>query len=88
VAWILGTYVVVSLVTFATYAFDKRRAARGGRRVPERTLHGLELAGGWPGALVAAATFRHKTRKTSYRLVRATIVLLHLVAWGWWIQNR
>lgn len=86
--WVLLTYAVASLVTFVMYALDKGRAARGGRRVPERTLHLLELAGGWPGALVAAATFRHKTRKTSYRVVRGGIVILHLVAWGWWIARR
>ena len=57
--WVAGAYAIVSLITYGMYAFDKRRAVRGGRRVPERTLHLFELAGGWPGALVAARTFRH-----------------------------
>ena len=86
--WVLVTYAVASVAAFLAYAFDKRRAVRGGRRVPERTLHLLELVGGWPGALVAAATFRHKTAKTSYRLVRGAIVCLHLAAWGWWLSKR
>ena len=81
-------YVVASLVTFAAYGVDKRRARRGGRRVPERTLHLFELAGGWPGALIAAATFRHKTAKRSYRLVRGAVVLLHVGLWGWWLAKR
>ena len=50
--WVVGGYALVSIVTFVVYGFDKRRAVHGGRRVPERTLHGLELLGGWPGALL------------------------------------
>ena len=86
--WILASYLVMSVVAFATYGFDKRRAVAGGRRVPERTLHGLELIGGWPGALVASRVFYHKTRKGSFRLVRAAIVVLHVAAWGWWLWRR
>lgn len=86
--WIVGAYVVASLITFVVYGFDKRRAGRGGRRVSERTLHLLELVGGWPGALVAGRMFHHKTAKTSYRVVRGAIVVLHLAAWGWWIAGR
>jgi uncharacterized membrane protein YsdA (DUF1294 family) len=56
---------------------DKRAARLGRRRTPERTLHLLELIGGWPGALLAMTVFHHKTRKASYFLVTASIV----VAW-------
>lgn len=40
----------VSVVSFIAYGFDKRRAVKGGRRVPEQTLHVLALLGGWPGS--------------------------------------
>ena len=87
-AWLLLAYATASVATFVAYGLDKRRAGRGGRRVSERTLHLLELVGGWPGALAGAATFRHKTAKTSYRVVRGAIVGLHLAAWGWWLSRR
>lgn len=74
-------YALASVVALALYAFDKRRAVRGGRRVPERTLHAVEALGGWPGALLASAWLRHKTRKTSFRVVRALIVALHVAVW-------
>ena len=87
---VLVVHAVMSAATFVVYGFDKSRAIRGGRRVPERTLHLLALFGGWPGALVAASVLRHKTIKLSFRLVTAAIVALHLAAWyftwraGWW----
>lgn len=78
-AW-LAVYAIASLVTFLAYGLDKRRAQRGGRRVPEATLHLLELCGGWPGALVAQQVFRHKRRKARYLVVFAAIAALHLAA--------
>jgi len=67
--WLTLLYLIASLITFATYALDKAAARQGGARVPERTLHLLELAGGWPGALLGQQLLRHKTRKVSYQLV-------------------
>ncbi|MFT7486938.1 MAG: uncharacterized membrane protein YsdA (DUF1294 family) [Candidatus Paceibacteria bacterium] len=82
--WIAGVYAVNSLLTFALYGNDKRKARLGKRRVPESVLHLWELAGGWPGAWVAQRVFRHKTQKRSFRLVYWSIVVLHLVLWGLW----
>jgi uncharacterized membrane protein YsdA (DUF1294 family) len=72
---------VASAAAFAAYGFDKRRAGTAGaRRIPERTLHLLALAGGWPGALVAQRQFRHKTQKTRFRMVFWATVALHVAA--------
>jgi uncharacterized membrane protein YsdA (DUF1294 family) len=79
--WVLAGYGVMSAVTFACYGFDKRRAVRQGRRLRERTLHGLELLGGWPGALAGQAVFKHKRRKGAYMAVFAAIVAVHVVGW-------
>jgi len=86
--WILYIYLGVSALTFLVYGFDKRRAVRGGSRVPEKTLHVLELCGGWPGAFLAQKAFRHKTQKRSFRIVYWAIVALHLAAWGGWLYLR
>ena len=74
-------YTVMSLVTFCCYGFDKHRARSGGWRIKESTLHGLELLGGWPGALLGQMVFRHRLRKLSFMLVFALIVALHLGLW-------
>jgi len=84
--WVVGIYAAVSIVTFAVYGFDKRRAVHGGRRVPERTLHVLELLGGWPGAIAGQIIFRHKLRKLTYMLVFLGIVGLHMAFWIAWYR--
>lgn len=80
---ILVLYAVASLVTFFAYAIDKRAAIRGSRRTPERSLHLLELIGGWPGALIAQRVLRHKTRDARFRLLFWLIVAFHAFSWAW-----
>ena len=74
--WLLGWILLSSLVAFVAHGRDKRAARLGRRRTPERTLHLIELIGGWPGALLAMTVFHHKTRKASYFLVTALIVIV------------
>ena len=78
--WLLGWVLLSSLIAFVAHGRDKRAARRGRRRTPERTLHLLELIGGWPGALLAMTVFHHKIRKASYFLVTALIVLVWTAA--------
>lgn len=74
----LGLIALTSCASFVAYGLDKRRAAVGGPRVPERTLHVLALLGGWPGAILAQRRFRHKTRKVSFLVVFWAVVVLHV----------
>src|SRR5687767_3433503 len=78
----LGLVAVTSLASFATYGFDKRRAAGGGRRGPERALLVLAFLGGWPGAILAQRQFRHKTRKLSFLVAFWVVVVLHVALVG------
>ena len=71
---------VCSLVAFGVYGYDKLMAKNDGWRIPEKTLHGVSLAGGWPGAWLGSRYFRHKTQKTSFIVVYWLTVLLHFVA--------
>ena len=61
--------LIISLLCYFYYAKDKKAAMTGSWRVPENTLHLLALLGGWPGALYAQQRLRHKTQKTSFRVV-------------------
>jgi uncharacterized membrane protein YsdA (DUF1294 family) len=78
--WV-GVYgLVLSALTYWTYALDKRRAEDGEWRVPEARLHLLELLGGWPGAWLAQMRLRHKCSKGSYQIAFWLIVLVYQFA--------
>lgn len=77
----LVIYFVMGLVTLITYFIDKNRAIKQQWRIPEFTLHILELLGGWSGGLLAQHYFRHKNKKLTYQLVFWSIVGLHIVGW-------
>jgi uncharacterized membrane protein YsdA (DUF1294 family) len=85
VTWILAGYGLMSAAAFVMYWLDKRRAGRGEWRISERTLHGIELLGGWPGAWLAQRVFRHKWRQRHYMVVFWAIGGLHALAWAWWL---
>nr|WP_255558288.1 DUF1294 domain-containing protein [Zhongshania aquimaris] len=73
---LLSAYIlIISLCCYFYYAKDKKAAMTGAWRVPENTLHLLALCGGWPGALYAQQRLRHKTQKTSFRIVLFLSVL-------------
>lgn len=75
---------VVSGITFILYGLDKLQSRRGGWRVPEVVLHGLALAGGFPGGWAGRAMFRHKTKKGFFLFVLVVSTMIHagLVYWG------
>lgn len=80
-------YVVVSVFTAAIYASDKTRAGRAQWRTSEKTLHLLELCGGWPGALIAQHWIRHKVGKPWFQVTFWLIVLGHLAVWTWLVPR-
>lgn len=80
---VLFAYLTGSCVTYLAYTFDKAAALQGKWRTSERALHFLSLIGGWPGALLAQATLRHKTQKQSFRLTYWATVVLNCTALAW-----
>ena len=71
-AWLL----VINVATAATYAYDKLAASRGGRRVRERTLWILCLAGGVGGAWLVFLGMRHKTQHRSFWVAQSVATVL------------
>jgi len=82
-ALVLLIYLAVSVVTFIVYAMDKSAAKRGAWRTKEATLHGLSLIGGWPGALIAQQTLRHKSKKEDFRFVFWFTVVVNVAVLVW-----
>lgn len=83
--------MLINTIVYCAYGYDKRQARHGGWRVPEATLHALSFIGGSVGAYVGQSVFRHKTKKTSFRMVHyavtgvqiALLLALFAVAKGW-----
>lgn len=86
--WVLGYLAVISIATALTNWADKHKAQTDQWRTPERTLHFLELVGGWPAAFITQQLIRHKTAKTEYQFTFWLIVILHQylafdLVYGW-----
>jgi len=85
----LGISGAMSLVSFARYGIDKRRAIQNNpRRFSERSLHLADLLGGYVGGLLARRAFRHKTRKVAFQLLAWLIIVAHLAVIAMWLMRR
>jgi uncharacterized membrane protein YsdA (DUF1294 family)/cold shock CspA family protein len=87
--WV-GAYLgAIGVATWAAFAWDKRQAGLGERRVPELVLLGLSLLGGSPVALVAMFVLRHKTSKPSFQVKFVAVLMAQVFAFGaWWYWLR
>ena len=74
VAYVLG----LGLITFLTYGYDKFRAIRHGRRVPEPALQLQSVLGGALGGWAGMLVWRHKTQHTSFWIAQivGTVVIV------------
>lgn len=80
---VLAVYLTMSIITFITYTLDKSAAINGRWRTKESTLHLFALAGGWPGALLAQQTLRHKSSKRAFISALWITVVLNLSGFVW-----
>ncbi|MGH1415038.1 MAG: DUF1294 domain-containing protein [Pelagimonas sp.] len=70
---------VINVAAFLAFWVDKRRAKTHEWRIPEKTLLGLAVAGGSPGAKLAQIRLRHKTRKQPFATLLNLIIGLQLL---------
>ena len=77
----LAYLAFISLISGFVFSIDKNAAIKGRRRIPERTLHILEMLGGVFANLLLMYTLHHKNRKFSY-WIWTWLVLIGWVAIG------
>lgn len=83
--------VLVNLITFLVFGLDKWKAKRGEkkegvRRVPEKNLLLLALAGGSVGALLGMKVFHHKTLHKAFKFgVPLILALQIIIPFGLWL---
>lgn len=70
--------IIINLISAGLFIFDKKSAERNGRRIPEVTLHLLELVGGVFATFVLMYLIRHKNRKFKYFVFTYLILILWL----------
>lgn len=68
---------IISLTAFILYGIDKRKAKKRKWRIPEKTLLGIGLLGGFAGGLLGMQAFRHKTKHWYFYAVN----LISLLIW-------
>lgn len=80
---VLGVYFLASILAFLAYYFDKSAAKNNHWRTPESTLHLFGVVGGWPGALLAQRTLRHKSKKAEFQISFWITVFINCLLLGW-----
>ena len=58
--------IIINITSGILFSYDKQAARKDNRRVPERTLHFLELLGGVFTNVVLMYSIHHKNRKIRY----------------------
>lgn len=77
---IFGIYLIsINVLTFIMYGADKLMAVKHWRRIRERTLIGMALAGGSVGASFGMEMFRHKTKHNKFKIGIPLILFLHII---------
>jgi len=66
---------LINTIAFCTFGLDKRRTRLKKRRVPEKQLFFMALAGGTAGALLGMHLFRHKTLHRRFTMGLPLIML-------------
>lgn len=75
----LGVIVVMSLISFVLYSWDKRKAETGKWRTKEKTLLLSSFLFGAIGGIAGMYVKRHKTDKWYFKLVNFGSLLLHVL---------
>ncbi len=81
----LGVYIVLNIIAFAMYCWDKHKAKNDQWRTKESTLLIGALFGPF-GALAGMLYARHKTQKLKFKLVYVFLVL-HIILIGYLVYS-
>ena len=70
--------LLINLLGFVLYGWDKAKSKGGGRRIPERVLLWVARLGGGVGCWMGMMLFRHKTKHDRFM----ALVPLWTVLWA------
>lgn len=70
-------FLIINVIAFLSFGFDKWRARTHGWRIKEGSLLLLAILGGGIGSLLGMYLFRHKTSKKKFSLGIPIIIILN-----------
>ena len=73
--------IIINLLSGIIFAYDKRAAIKNYRRIPERTLHFLEITGGVFAIFLLTYSLHHKNRKFGYYVWTWGILILWMIGY-------
>ena len=71
--------ILINIIAFLAMYIDKRKAKKGKRRSPEKTLFILVGLGGGIGGILGMYLFRHKTKKTRFVIGFPAILIFEVL---------
>ncbi len=77
--FIIAIIILLNIVSFGLYAYDKFAAKSGRWRIRENTLLTVSILGGCFGGTLAMYLFRHKTQHTRFILINWIADAVYLV---------
>ena len=80
--------VVINLITFCLYGYDKFISSGEKLRVPEKVLHLLALFGGSVFAYISQVLFNHKLKKQPFQSIFLVISLFQIIYLMVYITNQ
>ena len=78
--YVICYLIAINSIAFFTFMADKRKAVKRQWRIPEFALLGISALGGAIGGYAAMQIFRHKTKKTIFRLAMPLFIILQIAA--------
>lgn len=72
--------LVINLIGFLSMLIDKKKAKWGRWRIPENTLFLYAILGGTIGSIMGMYIFRHKTKKTKFKIGMPALLILQILA--------
>ena len=75
--------VIINVVSFFIYGFDKWKAKKSKMRIRETALLGLAVLGGSIGAWLGMKVWHHKTLHKKFRFGVSAIIIIQLLLIGY-----
>ncbi len=72
-------FIIINVVTFLLYGYDKYMAIKGKRRISEYHLFVFSFFGGGIGSILGMKVFHHKTRKLIFWILNILFTILWIV---------